>query len=77
MPLAMHDHVGTDAVVLDREHLPGSAEAGLHLVGDEQDAVLVADLGEAAEERHRRGEVAALAEHGLDDHRRGLVRRGL
>ena len=35
--------VGLDPVVLDREHAPGAAEAGLHLVGDEQDSLAVAD----------------------------------
>ena len=40
-----HDHdVGLDARVLDREHAPGAGESGLHLVGDEQDPVLGADL---------------------------------
>ena len=75
--LRHHDHVGPHAVVLDREHLAGAAEAGLHLVGDEQDAVLAADLFEAAEERHRCREVAAFTELGFDDHRRGLGGRGL
>ena len=41
------DDVGLDAVVLDGEHLAGAAEAALHLVGDEQDAVLAAALDEA------------------------------
>ena len=40
MPLARRDDVGLDAEVLDREHLPGAAHARLHLVGDEQHAVL-------------------------------------
>ena len=75
--LRHHDHVGLHAVVLDREHLPGAAEARLHLVGNEQDAVLPADLFEAAEERHGCREVAAFAELGFDDHRRGLAGRGL
>ena len=34
------DDVGLDAVVVDGEHLAGATEAALHLVGDEQDAVL-------------------------------------
>ena len=70
------DDVGLDAVVLDGEHLAGATEAALHLVGDEQDAVLPAALDEAGQERVRRGDVAALAEHRLEDHRRGLVGRG-
>ena len=38
-------HVGRHAVVLDaEERAAGAAPAGLHLVGDEQDALLVEDL---------------------------------
>ncbi len=37
------DQVGLDVVVLDREQPAGAAKAGLHLVGDEADPVLVAD----------------------------------
>ena len=33
------DDVGLNADVLDREHLPGAADARLHFVGDEQHAV--------------------------------------
>ena len=71
------DDVGLDPVVLDREHPPGAAEAGLDLVGDEQDAVLPAELDESLQEPRRRGHVAPLAQHRLEDHGRGLVGRGL
>ena len=40
-----HD-VGGDAPVLAGEHLAGATEAGYHLIGDEQDAVLVADFAQ-------------------------------
>ena len=40
------DQVRLDAGILDAEHLAGAREAGLHLVGDQQDAVLVADLAQ-------------------------------
>ena len=65
--------VGLDAVVLDREHLPGAAEAGLHLVDDEDDPVLVADPAQPAHELLGRDDEAALALHGLDDDRRDLL----
>ena len=65
-----HGHqVGLDAVVLDREQLAGAAEAGLHLVDDEQDPLAVADRAQPLEELRRRGDEAALALDGLDDDR--------
>ena len=44
--LGQRHQVGHDAVVLHREHLAGAGEAGLDLVGDQHDAVLVADLAQ-------------------------------
>ena len=58
---ATRHQVGLDAVVLDREHLPGAAEAGLDLVHDEDDPVLVADPAHSAHELLRRDDEAALA----------------
>ena len=63
------DQVGLDARVLDREEAAGAAEAGLHLVGDEDDAVAVADLAHACDELGRRDDEAALALHRLEDDR--------
>ena len=45
-----HD-VGDDPGVLERPHPPGPAVARLDLVGDEQDAVLVAQVAQRAQER--------------------------
>ena len=67
--------VGLDAPVLDRPHLAGPTRARLDLVGDEQDAVLVADPPQALEEAVLGDDVAALALDRLDDDRRDLVRR--
>ena len=53
--LAREDDVGLDAVVLDGPEPPGATDAALHLVGDEQDAVLVAELPQAGQEAVRRG----------------------
>ena len=70
-----HDQdVRLDVPVLDREHLAGPPEAGLDLVGDEQDPVLAGDLAEPRQEPRRRHDVAALAEDRLDDDRRDAVR---
>ncbi len=52
--------------MLDREHPAGAPEAGLHLVDDEDDAVLVADPPDPREELPRRDDEAALPLHGLD-----------
>ncbi len=46
--LGHRDEVGGDAVMLHREQLAGAGKAGLHLVGDQHDAMLVADLADAA-----------------------------
>ena len=75
--LGDRDQVGLDAVVLDREHPAGAAEAGLHLVDDEDDPVPVADRAHAREELRRRDDEAALALDGLDDDRRDVLRRDL
>lgn len=73
-----HDQdVRAHAVVLDGEHLARAAEAGLHLVGDEQDVVLVADLAHALQVRRHHGDVAALAEDGLDEDGGRVGRRRL
>ena len=53
--------------------MPGAAEAGLHLVDDEDDAVLVADPAQPAHELARRDDEAALALHRLDHDRRDVL----
>ena len=69
------DDVGNDPGMLEAPHPTRPAVAGLDLVADEQDAVPVAQRAEAPEELEQRGNVAALAEHGLDQHGRHV--RGL
>ncbi len=61
-----HD-VGHDAGVLEAPHLARPCEAGLDLVEDEQDAVLIGQASQALEEARRRRTVAALALDGLDE----------
>lgn len=64
-----HDHdVRNDGrVVLDSKVLARTTEAGLDLVDDEEDSVAVADLAHALEVAREGGNVASLAENGLDD----------
>ena len=53
--LGRQQDVGLDAPVLDRPHLAGPSGAGLDLVGDEQDPVLVADPAQALRGSRPRG----------------------
>ena len=52
---------------------PVLPDAGLDLVGDEEDPVGAGDLAEARQEAGRRDDVAALAEDRLDDDRRHVL----
>jgi hypothetical protein len=61
--------------VLDRPPATGAAKAGLDLIGDEEDPVLVAQLAEALQEGSGRREVAALTLDRFDDDCRH-IRRG-
>ena len=67
--LAMVTTSGCDAEVLEAEPLAGAAEAGLHLVDHEQEPALVAQAAHALEVLGGRGVHAALALHGLEQHR--------
>jgi hypothetical protein len=60
--------------VLAREHASGAADAALHLVEDEEDAVLVAELAECAEEAGGRDDVPALPLDWLDEDRGDVAR---
>src|SRR3989441_4075479 len=73
--LAHEHHIGHDVVVLDREHLPGSPEAGDHLVADEQRADLSRQRAQLAQIAGRRHDVPRGALHRLDDDRGDVVRR--
>ena len=63
--------------MLDRPHPAGAAVAGLHLVDDQDDPVLVTDPAHAAEELARRDDEAALALDRLEHDRSDLLRRDL
>ena len=66
-----HD-VGLDAGTLIGEQLAGAAHAALHLVEDQQQAVLVAQRAQAAQEMVLRHAHATLALDRLDQDRGGL-----
>ena len=68
-PLPHRHDVGRDAVVIAAEHPARAAEAGDHLVGDEERAVLARDRVHARQEAVGRHDVAGGALHRLDDDR--------
>jgi hypothetical protein len=61
------DHVGDDAVALGGEGVAEPAEAGDHLIEDEQDVMRPGDLAQALEIALRACEHAGRARHRLDD----------
>jgi hypothetical protein len=65
--LGGQEDVGLDVPLVNRPHRAGPPDAGLDLVGDEQDPVAVADLAEARHEAVLGDDVAALALDRLDD----------
>src|SRR5450432_3134833 len=54
--------------MLTGEHLSGAAEAALHFVGDEHDAMLVANLHQDAEKLRWGRDEAAFSENRLNDY---------
>ena len=64
--LAGDDQVGLDARVLDRPDGAGAPAAGLHLVGDVDDPVPLAELLQRADELGRHRDEPALALHRLE-----------
>ena len=71
--LGRGDHVGLDAVVLQREPGARTAEAGDDLVVDQQDVVLVAEFAQPREVAVGGDVYPAGALHGLGDDRRDGV----
>src|SRR6266404_8960654 len=58
-----HNQVRFNAVMLAGEHLSRAPKAGLHFVGDKQDAVLMADIHHDAEKLGRRRDEASFTEN--------------
>ena len=67
------DDVGVEALRRAFEPVPAAAETRLDLVGDDHDAVLPAEVTQAAQEARRGNVDTALALNGLDDDRHHLV----
>ena len=63
------DEIRLDPGVLDREHAPGATESTLDLVGDQDDAVAVAQAPQPPQQLGRRRIEPAFAQHRLDDDR--------
>src|ERR1700686_545634 len=63
-----NDEIGLDAVTLAGEHGTRASEAGLDFVGDEQDAVLVAEIDQDLEVIWRWRDEAAFAEYWFGNH---------
>src|SRR5262245_40551726 len=68
-PLRDAEDVGDDVPVLDAEPLARPAEAGHHLVGDQEDSVLVAHLADRLEVAVGRDDDAVRPGDGLEDDR--------
>ncbi len=66
---------GLDVEVLHRKHPPRTPEARLHLIGDEDDAVPVAQLPKPADELRRGGNEPSLTELRLEHDRGDRVGR--
>lgn len=67
----------TRTVFVDGEHAPGPAEARLHLVCDEKDAVLVTEAAKLTQVARRVGVVAALALDGFQENGASVLRARL
>ena len=61
--------------MFEGEHLSGSSHAGLHLVGDEQNAMLFREIAQPLQKSFGRNDVAPFALDRLDDDRRDFVGR--
>ena len=73
-PLGEAEQVGRDALVLAREHPARAAEAGGHLVEDQEHAVAVAELADRAQVARRVNEHPGRAlDERLHDHGRDLA----
>src|SRR5450830_1663175 len=69
--------VGSHAHLFHGEERTGTAGTGLHFVGDQQDAVLVAQFTQALHEGFRRDVETAFALHWLDDDGSDITRLGI
>ena len=63
--------------MLDREPCAGAAKARLHLIGDQENAVLVTDRAQLLHHLEGHGGIAAFAKHRLDDDRGNTLGLGI
>jgi len=75
IPFCQANDVRLDVPVFNREQLAGPAHPALHFVGDEENAMAVAEPAEARQEVPRRDMVAAFALNRLHEDGRDLIRR--
>src|SRR5579884_866333 len=73
--LGQADNIRLHVPMLDCIELAGSAHAGLHLVGDEEESVFVAQCAESRQESRRGHTVAALALNWLNEDGGNFIRR--
>ena len=71
--LGHNQQVWFNALVFNREHSSGAAEAALNLVGNKQDAIALADLLEGLQEAGGCDHETTLALYWLDDDRCYLI----
>src|SRR6185437_3326734 len=72
-PFGRHQNVRPYVPDADRPHMAGSPEPGLDLIGDEQAAILLAQLLDLGQVPEARGDEAVRRGDGLDDHRRDVL----
>lgn len=75
--LRQRKDIRLNTALLDHKHLPRPPKSTLHLVDDQQDVVLVADLPKRLEKLRRCRDVAAFADERLDEDGSGVFGAGL
>lgn len=77
LTLCKDQDIRLDARVLSSPPLSGASNTTLHLVGNEQDAMFIANIAQALHEGRWDGDVTSLTEYGLQDDGCRIARRRL